>query len=273
MLDVLRDWRFRPQSYAIVALYSNIIVKIAILIDELANVVFVIHAFRCRSSGLGNKDALLIVIYNENYDMEQEFSSPLLEAAVTSLSRLPGVGRKTALRFALHLLRRDEADAVGIGQAIIDLRKGIRYCKICHNISEDDVCPLCASPVRNRSTVCVVESVRDVMSIENTGQYFGLYHVLGGLISPVDGIGPDRLQIASLVERVEAGGVDEVILATGATVEADTTNFYIARLLSRSSKPVKVTQLARGVAVGNEIEYTDEVTLARSLQNRTLFEI
>ncbi len=119
--------------------------------------------------------------------MEQEFSSPLLEAAVTSLSRLPGVGRKTALRFALHLLRRDEADAVGIGQAIIDLRKGIRYCKICHNISEDDVCPLCASPVRNRSTVCVVESVRDVMSIENTGQYFGLYHVLGGLISPVDG--------------------------------------------------------------------------------------
>lgn len=204
--------------------------------------------------------------------MDQEFSSKLLENAVTSLSRLPGVGRKTALRFALHLLRRPADEATAIGQAIIDLRQGIRYCSLCHNISEDEVCPICASPTRQNSVICVVENVRDVMIIENTRQYRGLYHVLGGLISPVDGIGPDLLEIASLVERVAAGGIDEVILATGATIEADTTNFYIYRLLSRRAPMVKVTQLARGVSVGNELEYTDEATLARSLTARTPFE-
>lgn len=203
--------------------------------------------------------------------MEQEFSSVLLENAVSSLSRLPGVGRKTALRFALHLLRRDKEEATAIGQAIIDMRNGIRYCTVCHNISEDEVCPICASPRRNRATVCVVESVRDVMSIEATGRFEGVYHVLGGLISPIDGIGPDSLAIASLIERVKAGDIDEIILATGATVEADTTNFYIYRLLQQGALPVKVTQLARGVAVGNEIEYTDEATLARSLVDRTPF--
>lgn len=195
----------------------------------------------------------------------------LLENAVSSLSRLPGVGRKTALRFALHLLRRDEGEAVGIGEAIINLRKGIRYCSVCHNISEETVCPICSSPKRRRSLVCVVESVRDVMSIESTGRYDGVYHVLGGLISPIDGLGPDSLEIASLIERIKAGGIDEVILATGATVEADTTDFYIYRLIRRSGSDVKVTQLARGVAVGNEIEYTDEATLARSLVDRTPF--
>lgn len=203
--------------------------------------------------------------------MEQEFSSVLLENAVSSLSRLPGVGRKTALRFALHLLRRDKEEATAIGQAIIDMRNGIRYCTVCHNISEDDVCPICASPRRNHATVCVVESVRDVMSIEATGRFEGVYHVLGGLISPIDGVGPDSLAIASLIERAKAGDIDEIILATGATVEADTTNFYIYRLLQQSGVPVKVTQLARGVAVGNEIEYTDEATLARSLVDRTPF--
>lgn len=203
--------------------------------------------------------------------MEQEFSSVLLENAVSSLSRLPGVGRKTALRFALHLLRRDKEEATAIGQAIIDMRNGIRYCTVCHNISEYEVCPICASPRRNRATVCVVESVRDVMSIEATGRFEGVYHVLGGLISPIDGIGPDSLAIASLIERVKAGDIDEIILATGATVEADTTNFYIYRLLQQGALPVKVTQLARGVAVGNEIEYTDEATLARSLVDRTPF--
>lgn len=197
----------------------------------------------------------------------------LLENAVSSLSRLPGVGRKTALRFALHLLRRDEGEAVGIGEAIINLRKGIRYCSVCHNISEETVCPICSSPKRRRSLVCVVESVRDVMSIESTGRYDGVYHVLGGLISPIDGLGPDSLEIASLIERIKAGGIDEVILATGATVEADTTDFYIYRLIRRSGSDVKVTQLARGVAVGNEIEYTDEATLARSLVNRTPFSV
>lgn len=205
--------------------------------------------------------------------MEQEFSSVLLENAVSSLSRLPGVGRKTALRFALHLLRRDEGEAVGIGEAIINLRKGIRYCSVCHNISEETVCPICSSPKRRRSLVCVVESVRDVMSIESTGRYDGVYHVLGGLISPIDGLGPDSLEIASLIERIKAGGIDEVILATGATVEADTTDFYIYRLIRRSGSDVKVTQLARGVAVGNEIEYTDEATLARSLVDRTPFSV
>ena len=206
--------------------------------------------------------------------MEQEYSSILLENAVTALSRLPGVGRKTALRYALHLLRRPEEEAAALADAVGRLRSEIRYCRLCHNISEEELCPICSSPQRAASsTVCVVENVKDVMSIENTRQYFGLYHVLGGLISPVDGIGPDCLERASLVERVEAGGIDEVILATGATVEADTTNFYIYRLLKRCSADVKVTQLARGVSVGNEIEYTDEATLARSILSRTPFEL
>ncbi len=203
--------------------------------------------------------------------MDREFTSTLLENAVTSLSRLPGVGRKTALRLALHLLRRDEADAVGLGEALIAMRKGIRYCRVCHNISEDEVCDICASPLRDSSSVCVVENVRDVMSIERTGQFAGLYHVLGGLISPVDGIGPDSLEIASLLERVAAGGVRELILALSATVEGDTTNFYIYRRVGELGADVKVTQLARGVSVGNEIEYTDEITLGRSLLNRTPF--
>ena len=203
--------------------------------------------------------------------MDREFTSTLLENAVTSLSRLPGVGRKTALRLALHLLRRDEADAVGLGEALIAMRKGIRYCRVCHNRSVDDVFDICASPLRDSSSVCVVENVRDVMSIERTGQFAGLYHVLGGLISPVDGIGPDSLEIASLLERVAAGGVKELILALSATVEGDTTNFYIYRRVGELGADVKVTQLARGVSVGNEIEYTDEITLGRSLLNRTPF--
>ena len=181
-----------------------------------------------------------------------EFSSILLEGAVTELARLPGVGRKTALRLALHLLRQDAGAAEALGNAIINLRRGIRYCSVCHNISETEVCPICASELRDRSTVCVVENVKDVMIFENTGQYTGLYHVLGGLISPVDGIGPGNLQIDSLVERVRAGGVDEVILALSATMEGDTTNFYIYRRLRETG--VRVTQLARGVSVGNERE-------------------
>lgn len=205
--------------------------------------------------------------------MEQEFTSTLLENAVTALSRLPGVGRKTAMRFALHLLRRPQDEAMTLGQAIIDLRTGIRYCRVCHNISETDLCPICASPRRNPALVCVVENVRDVMSIENTRQFDGLYHVLGGLVSPVDGIGPDMLEINSLADRVRAGGISEIILATGATVEADTTNYYIYRLLSRIAPDIRITQLARGVSVGDEIGYTDEITLARSITARTPFEL
>lgn len=201
--------------------------------------------------------------------MEQEFSSILLETAVTELSRLPGVGRKTALRLALHILRQDESAGVALGESIINMRRGVKYCSMCHNISESEMCPICSSPARDKSTVCVVESVKDVMIFENTRQYRGLYHVLGGVISPMDGIGPDQLQIASLVERVKSGEINEVILALSATMEGETTNFYIYRQLG--TLPVKITQLARGVSVGNEIEYTDEITLGRSLLNRILF--
>lgn len=201
--------------------------------------------------------------------MEQQLSSSLLENAVTELSRLPGIGRKTALRLALHLLRQDEAVGVKLGEAIINLRKEIRYCSVCHNISETDICPICSSPARDARTVCVVENINDVMIFERTGQFRGLYHVLNGLISPMDGIGPEQLEIASLVERVRKNDIEEVILALSATMEGDTTNYYIYRMLG--STGVKITQLARGVAIGNEIEYTDEVTLGRSLLNRTLF--
>lgn len=203
-------------------------------------------------------------------DMTQEFASTLLENAVTELSRLPGVGRKTALRYALHLLRQPQEQSDALGRSIMDMRNGIRYCSVCHNISETDICPICSSPSRDRSTVCVVESVKDVMSIERTGQFTGLYHVLGGVISPMDGIGPDKLEIDSLIERVKQEGVREVILALSATMEGETTDFYIFRRLGPLN--VEVTQLARGVSVGNEIEYTDEITLGRSLLNRTPFE-
>lgn len=205
--------------------------------------------------------------------MEQEFSSTLLENAVSAMSRLPGVGRKTALRFALHLLRRDVSESEAIGNAIIALRQGVVYCRMCHNISQSELCPICASAKRDHSMVCVVENVRDLMCIENTRQFGGVYHVLGGLISPIDGVGPDMLQIRSLVDRARDGAVAEVILATGATVEADTTNFYIYRLLAKEAPQVKVTQIARGVSVGNEIEYTDEATLVRSIAARTPFEL
>ncbi len=201
--------------------------------------------------------------------MEQEYASTLLENAVSELSRLPGIGRKTALRLALHILRQEERIGVSLGEAIIKLRQGVKYCKTCHNISESEKCPICASPARDASTVCVVESVKDVMSFENTRQYMGLYHVLGGVISPMDGVGPDQLEIDSLVERIKNNEVKEVILALSATMEGETTNFYIYRKLG--GLPIKITQLARGVSVGNEIEYIDEVTLGRSLLNRTLF--
>lgn len=201
--------------------------------------------------------------------MDQEFSSRVLEDAVTELSRLPGIGRKTALRLALYLLRRDEKEATALGEAIIRLRHDICYCRVCHNISEQELCPICASPSRDQRTVCVVENVKDVMSIENTGQFRGVYHVLGGLISPIDSVGPDMLEINSLVDRVRGGEVDEVILALSATMEGDTTNFYIYRRLADTG--VRLTQLARGMSVGNEIEYTDEVTLGRSLLNRVPF--
>ena len=210
------------------------------------------------------------VVTLEPIKMEQEFASRLLETAVSEFAKLPGIGRKTALRLVLHLLKQDEQEAVSFGEAIIKLRQEIRYCKVCHNISETEVCPICDNPSRDASTICVVENVKDVMSIENTHQHKGLYHVLGGLISPMDGIGPADIEVDSLEERVKAGGIKEVILALSATMEGDTTNFYIFRRLA-PYPDVKITILARGVSVGNEIEYTDELTLGRSILNRTLF--
>ncbi len=201
--------------------------------------------------------------------MIQEFDSILLENAVNEISHLPGIGRKTALRLALHLLREDVSTSVNLGEAIINMRKGIKYCSVCHNISETETCAICSDPRRDETTVCVVENVKDVIIFERTGSYRGLYHVLGGVISPIDGIGPDKLQIDSLVARAASGKLKEVILALGATMEGDTTDYYIYKRLEPYG--IKITQLARGVAVGNEIEYTDEITLGRSLRNRTLF--
>lgn len=201
--------------------------------------------------------------------MIQEFDSILLENAVNEISHLPGIGRKTALRLALHLLREDVSTSVNLGEAIINMRKGIKYCSVCHNISETETCAICSDPRRDETTVCVVENVKDVIIFERTGSYRGLYHVLGGVVSPIDGIGPDKLQIDSLVVRAASGKLKEVILALGATMEGDTTDYYIYKRLEPYG--IKITQLARGVAVGNEIEYTDEITLGRSLRNRTLF--
>lgn len=201
------------------------------------------------------------------------FQSSLLESAVTELSRLPGIGRKTALRLALYMLRRDEHEAIALGQSIIEMRRGIRYCRVCHNISESEVCSICGDLRRDRSTVCVVENVKDVLNVERTGRFDGLYHVLGGIISPIDGIGPDSLEIDSLVKRVADGGVDEVILALSPTMEGDTTNYYIYRKLSSLGiEGLTISRLARGVAVGNDLEYTDELTLGRSIIDRRPFE-
>ena len=202
--------------------------------------------------------------------LQQQYPSLLLEKAVSEFSRLPGIGRKTALRLVLWMLRQDDADVDKFAEAVSRLKHEVRYCSVCHNISDSDVCPICSDPSRDASTVCVVENIQDVMAIENTQQYRGLYHVLGGIISPMDGIGPSDLEIDSLIERVKAGGVNEVILALSPTMEGDTTNFYLYRKLAPTG--VKVSVIARGVAVGNELEYTDEVTLGRSIMNRTLFE-
>ena len=202
--------------------------------------------------------------------MDQEFASSLLENAVSEFAKLPGIGRKTALRLVLYLLRQNENASISFGEAIIRLRKEIKYCQKCHNISESEVCPICSNPSRDESVICVVENVKDVMSIENTHQHYGLYHVLGGLISPMDGVGPQDIEIESLVERVKEGQVKEIILALSATMEGDTTKFYIFRRLA-PYPDVKITMLARGMSVGNDIEYTDELTLGRSILNRTLF--
>lgn len=213
----------------------------------------------------------------------EQYPSILLTNAVDEFAKLPGIGRKTALRLVLHLLRQEPERALRLGDSVIRLRQEVQYCKCCHNISDSDFCSICANPKRDASTICVVENVKEVMVIESTNQFHGLYHVLGGLISPMDGIGPSQLQIDSLVERIQQsrkGGYDElgrpvepireVILALSTTMDGDTTNFYIFRKLAEFPD-VRITTLARGVSVGDEIEYADEVTLGRSILNRTLF--
>lgn len=193
----------------------------------------------------------------------------LLQKAVTEISRLPGIGSRTALRLALHLLKQDVMEVDALADSIKELRHNVSYCKVCHNISDSDICEICSNESRDKATICVVENVRDVMAIEGTLQYKGVYHVLGGIISPMDGIGPADLQIDSLVERVCRGGINEVILALSPTMEGDTTNFYIYRKLQDTG--VKVTVIARGVAQNDELQYTDEVTLGRALAGRVLF--
>ena len=199
--------------------------------------------------------------------MEGAYPSQLLEKAVCEFSKLPGIGRKTALRLVLDLLRRTEDEVDGFATAVTRLRKEVKHCKVCHNISDTDVCPICSDRRRDSTSICVVENIRDVMAVENTQQYNGLYHVRGGIISPMDGVGPSDIEIDSLVERVAAGGVKEVILALSSTMEGDTTNFYISRKLA--GYDVVISVIARGISVGDELEYTDEVTLGRAILNRT----
>ncbi|RPD40277.1 recombination mediator RecR [Chitinophaga barathri] len=194
------------------------------------------------------------------------FSSALIENAVNEFARLPGVGKKTALRLVLHLLKQDTAQVELFSETIARMRRQIKFCRYCHNVSDEDTCSICANASRNNQVVCVVESIRDVIAIENTQQFNGVYHVLGGIISPIDGIGPDQLQIHSLVERVQQQGVEEVIMALSPTIEGDTTIYYLSKKLK--DYPVKITTIARGIAFGGELEYADEMTLARSLTNR-----
>ena len=199
--------------------------------------------------------------------MDNAYPSKLLEKAVGEFSKLPGIGRKTALRLVLNMLRRSEEEVEEFAGAVSRLRKDVKYCRVCHNISDTDVCPICSDTRRDASTICVVENIRDVMAVENTQQYSGLYHVLGGIISPMDGIGPSDIEIDSLVKRVADGGVREVIPALSSTMEGDTTNFYISRKLAPYD--VELSVIARGISVGDELEYTDEVTLGRAIINRT----
>ena len=202
--------------------------------------------------------------------MNSSYPSVLLENAVNEFSKLPGIGRKTALRLVLHLLRQEDSFVEGFADALITLKREVNYCKSCFNISDTEICSICSDNLRDESVICVVENIREVMAIENTVQFKGLYHVLGGIISPIDGMGPSDIRIAELEERIKSGSIKEVILALSATMEGDTTNFYIYRKLQPYD--IKVSIIARGVSVGDEIEYADEITLGRSIVNRTPFD-
>lgn len=197
------------------------------------------------------------------------FPSKLIENAVEELAKLPGIGRKTALRLVLHLLKSENENTQALASALEKMRSEVTYCRTCHNISDTEICNICANPLRDHSLLCVVSDIRDVIAIENTGQYQGIYHVLGGVISPIEGVGPNDLQIKSLVERIPGSGIQEVMLAVSPTMEGDTTAFYITRKLR--DFPLKITTIARGVPVGGELEYADEITLGRSIMERTSY--
>jgi recombination protein RecR len=199
-----------------------------------------------------------------------EFSSKLIEKAVNEISQLPGIGKRSALRLVLHLLKQPKEQTSFLSQALVNMRENIKYCTSCHNISDSAVCEICANKNRNHQLVCVVEDIRDVMAIENTGQFKGIYHVLGGKISPIDGVGPSQLKIATLVEKIKSGSVAEVIFALSSTMEGDTTNFYIYKQIADTE--LVISTIARGIAVGDELEYADEVTLGRSILQRVPFE-
>ncbi|QBN19810.1 recombination mediator RecR [Flavobacterium nackdongense] len=199
-----------------------------------------------------------------------EFSSKLLEKAVNEMAQLPGIGKRTALRLVLHLLKQPKERTSFLSQALTTMREEVQYCSSCHNISDTALCAICANPKREHQLVCVVEDIRDVMAIENTGQFRGIYHVLGGKISPIDGVGPSQLNISSLVEKVKLGGVEEIIFALSSTMEGDTTNFYIYKQIADSG--ILTSTIARGISVGDELEYADEVTLGRSIVQRVPFE-
>lgn len=202
--------------------------------------------------------------------VNMEFSSKLIEKAVNEMAQLPGIGKRTALRLVLHLLKQPKDQSIFLAQALVTMREEIKYCKSCHNISDSEICEICANANRNHQIICVVEDIRDVMAIENTGQFKGIYHVLGGKISPIDGVGPSQLTISTLVEKAKLGQVSEIIFALSSTMEGDTTNFYIYKQIS--DLKIIVSTIARGIAVGDELEYADEVTLGRSILQRVPFE-
>ncbi len=210
-------------------------------------------------------------IFESNFNTRKmttnHFPSKLLENAVNEFANLPGIGKKTALRLVLALLRQDKEDVINFGKTFIELKENIHYCKSCNNISDAELCGICSNPARDHQTVCVVENIRDVMAVESTHQYHGIYHVLGGIISPMDGIGPDDLEISLLENKITNSGIKEIILALSTTMEGDTTNFYLFKKFSKY--PVKMTTIARGVSIGDELEYADEITLGRSILNRT----
>lgn len=198
--------------------------------------------------------------------MEGNYSSVLLKNVVGEFTRLPGIGQKSALRLALHLLKQSPEIAQALGESILKLRSEIRYCSVCNNISDNDICDICANPKRDQTTLCIVEDIRDMLAIENTGQFRGVYHILGGIISPVEGIGPSDLSITPIIEKVGSGSFKEVIMALPATVEGDTTNFYLFKMLKQFE--VNISIIARGIPVGDELDYTDEITLGRSILMR-----